>query len=105
VGFYLFQRATNGLEASGAVVYRGRRLLIDEDIYLSWMTSRSRGCLMTRLSALLERMREPICRRLCGSRVSNRDASLVIDRLTVELETARKRVAELEGLLPESRGV
>ena len=39
----LFTRATNGLEASGAVIYRGRRLLIDRARYLAWLASRTRG--------------------------------------------------------------
>ena len=33
----LFHRRTNGLESSGAVVYRGRHLLVDEDRYLDWL--------------------------------------------------------------------
>ena len=31
---------TNGLEASGALIRRGRRVLIDEDIYIDWMRKR-----------------------------------------------------------------
>lgn len=37
----LANRKTNGLEASGAVIYRGRRILIDRGRYLDWLTSRS----------------------------------------------------------------
>ena len=36
----LFQRRTNGLEDSGAVIYRGRNILLDEDIYLDWLARR-----------------------------------------------------------------
>ena len=36
----LFHRRTNGLEASGAVVQRGRRILIHREKYLSWLTGR-----------------------------------------------------------------
>ena len=37
----LANRHTNGLEESGAIVYRGRRILIDHDAYISWMRIRS----------------------------------------------------------------
>jgi hypothetical protein len=33
----LFNRKANGLEASGAIVYRGRKILLDPEQYLSWM--------------------------------------------------------------------
>lgn len=33
----LFYRKTNGLEASGAVVRRGRRLLIHRERYMAWL--------------------------------------------------------------------
>lgn len=36
----LFNRKTNGLEASGAVIKRGNRLLIDAEKYLAWLISR-----------------------------------------------------------------
>lgn len=32
--------ADNGLEASGAIVRRGRRVLLDEDVYIDWMRKR-----------------------------------------------------------------
>lgn len=35
----LFHRATNGLEASGAVVRRGRKILIDQERYLEWLVN------------------------------------------------------------------
>ncbi|MGB5830412.1 MAG: hypothetical protein WBG92_00235 [Thiohalocapsa sp.] len=38
----LFHRRTNGLEASGGVIYRGRRILLDRARYLSWIAERSR---------------------------------------------------------------
>jgi len=37
----LFNRASNGLEQSGAIVYRGRKILIDPELYLDWMARRS----------------------------------------------------------------
>jgi hypothetical protein len=33
----LFHRETNGLEASGAVVYRGRKILLHRERYLAWL--------------------------------------------------------------------
>ncbi len=33
----LFQRDINGLEESGAVVYRGRKILLHKQRYLDWM--------------------------------------------------------------------
>lgn len=33
----LFNRKTNGLQDSGAVVRVGRRLLLDRDVFLDWM--------------------------------------------------------------------
>lgn len=33
----LFNRAQNGLEASGAVVYRGRKILLHRERYLAWV--------------------------------------------------------------------
>ena len=33
----LFNRATNGLAESGAVIQRGRKLLIDAELYLKWL--------------------------------------------------------------------
>lgn len=35
----LFKRDENGLAASGALIFRGRRILIDEDAYLKWLRS------------------------------------------------------------------
>jgi hypothetical protein len=37
-----FNRDLNGLTASGALIFRGRRMLIDEDLYFAWMRNRSR---------------------------------------------------------------
>jgi hypothetical protein len=37
----LFHRRSNGLESSGAVVYRGRRILLDRAKYLAWLSARS----------------------------------------------------------------
>jgi hypothetical protein len=39
----LFHRSTNGLEASGAVIRRGRRLLIHRDLYMTWLMARGRS--------------------------------------------------------------
>lgn len=39
----LFHRKTNGLEESGALVYRGRRILLIPDRYLAWMARRGRA--------------------------------------------------------------
>jgi hypothetical protein len=36
----LHNRGTNGLAKSGAILQRGRRLLIDPERYLSWLASR-----------------------------------------------------------------
>jgi len=36
----LFYRKTNGLEASGALVYRGRKILLNRRGYIDWMISR-----------------------------------------------------------------
>lgn len=38
----LVNRKTNGLEKSGAIVYRGRRILLIPDRYLAWMARRGR---------------------------------------------------------------
>jgi hypothetical protein len=35
----LFHRETNGLEQSGAVITRGRRLYLDETRFLEWFAS------------------------------------------------------------------
>jgi len=40
IRFDLFNRNTNGLSSSGALIFRGRRILIDEDVYLEWFRSR-----------------------------------------------------------------
>lgn len=37
----LFNRASNGLEASGAVIYRGRKILLHRERYLSWLEKAS----------------------------------------------------------------
>ena len=39
----LFNADQNGLAESGAIIRRGRRILIDEDVYLRWMRERSSG--------------------------------------------------------------
>jgi hypothetical protein len=39
----LFHREKNGLEASGAVIQRGRRLLIHRELYLGWLLTRGRN--------------------------------------------------------------
>jgi hypothetical protein len=39
----LAHRRSNGLEESGAIVYRGRRVLLDRDRYVEWLISRSRA--------------------------------------------------------------
>jgi hypothetical protein len=36
----LHNRASNGLAKSGAILQRGRRLLIDPEKYLAWLESR-----------------------------------------------------------------
>jgi hypothetical protein len=36
----LFRRKDNGLEASGAVIYRGRRILLHRERYLTWVARR-----------------------------------------------------------------
>ena len=38
----LFHRQTNGLESTGAVIYRGRRILLHRELYLGWIAARSR---------------------------------------------------------------
>jgi hypothetical protein len=38
----LFHRTTNGLQQSGAVIRRGRRLLIHRETYMQWLMSRGR---------------------------------------------------------------
>lgn len=42
IRFDLFNRQRNGLEAAGAVIYRGRRILLNRDRYLSWLLSQTR---------------------------------------------------------------
>jgi len=39
----LFHRHTNGLARSGAIIQRGRRILIDPERYLEWLTRRGAG--------------------------------------------------------------
>jgi len=43
--------------------------------------------------SLLKSLRSRICRALCGDYFFNRDASLLIDRLTVEVESLREQLA------------
>ncbi len=42
IRFDLFNRETNGLAESGALVFRGRRILAYPRRYLAWMEARSR---------------------------------------------------------------
>lgn len=37
----LFNRGTNGLADSGAIIRRGRRILIDPERYLDWLAART----------------------------------------------------------------
>lgn len=46
--------------------------------------------------SLVKWLRCRLCRALCGDQFFNRDASLENDRLIVENERLRERVAELE---------
>jgi hypothetical protein len=39
----LFNRKTNGLAKSGAIVHRGRRILLDPVRYLEWLERRKDG--------------------------------------------------------------
>lgn len=39
----LFNRETNGLAQSGALVHRGRKILIDPDRYLEWLARGQKG--------------------------------------------------------------
>ncbi len=39
----IFNETRNGLAESGAIIRRGRRIMIDEDLYLKWMRERSTG--------------------------------------------------------------
>ncbi|WP_296700727.1 hypothetical protein [Thiocapsa sp. UBA6158] len=39
----LFHRSTNGLEESGAVIRRGRRLLLHRELYMTWLLARGRS--------------------------------------------------------------
>lgn len=39
----------NGLEQSGAIIRRGRRVLIDEALYIDWMRKRGAGQLTEQL--------------------------------------------------------
>ncbi len=48
------------------------------------------------MSALIKWLRCRLCRVLCTDRFFNHDASLEIDRLTVELESLRERLAVAE---------
>ena len=43
VRYDLFERARNGLAESGALVFRGRRILIYPRRYLAWMETRSQA--------------------------------------------------------------
>jgi hypothetical protein len=43
VRYDLFERGTNGLADSGALVFRGRRILIYPRRYLAWMDARSQA--------------------------------------------------------------
>ena len=37
--FQIFNRASNGLEPSGAIIRLGRKILIDEERYFGWVDS------------------------------------------------------------------
>jgi hypothetical protein len=39
----LFNRKSNSLEESGAIVYRGRKILIDPERYLQWLANGQRA--------------------------------------------------------------
>lgn len=43
VRYDLFQRDNNGLSQSGALLFRGRRILVYPRRYLAWMEARSAG--------------------------------------------------------------
>ncbi|WP_295406493.1 hypothetical protein [uncultured Thiocystis sp.] len=38
----LFERRTNGLQEAGAVIRRGRALLLDGPVYIAWLVARGR---------------------------------------------------------------
>lgn len=40
---YLFNRATNGLASSGAILQIGRKLLIDETLFFRWIRQSGGG--------------------------------------------------------------
>jgi len=39
----IFHEKTNGLKESGAIIRNGRRILINEEKFFSWLESRSSG--------------------------------------------------------------
>jgi hypothetical protein len=39
IRYDLFNRKTNGLEKAGAVIYRGRHILLHRERYLAWLDS------------------------------------------------------------------
>ncbi|MBS0236397.1 MAG: hypothetical protein JSS50_03545 [Proteobacteria bacterium] len=39
--YYIFYAKTNGLEASGAILRLGRKLLIDEEKFIGWIESQN----------------------------------------------------------------
>ena len=41
--FQIFNRASNRLESSGAIVRLGRKILIDEDKYFGWVDGQQEG--------------------------------------------------------------
>ena len=43
VRFQIFNRQTNGLEKSGALVRLGRKILIDENKYFDWIDSQQKS--------------------------------------------------------------
>ena len=42
--YYIFYAKTNGLEASGAILRLGRKLLIDEEKFIGWIESQNAHC-------------------------------------------------------------
>lgn len=43
----IFNAERNGLQDSGAIIRRGRRILIDEDKYMEWLRDRSQAAART----------------------------------------------------------
>lgn len=43
IRWHLFNRETNGLSRSGAVLQLGRRILIDQQIFIEWIKGHAGG--------------------------------------------------------------